>query len=301
MSYRILVTDGFGRDFSESLSKYGEVINLEFINEECERDIDILIVRSRTKVDRNLIDRMKSLKMVITATHGADHINAEYLLEKGIEFYNAPVQSYDVAQGVIAYILAFATNLVKSDRQMKRGFWGKKGLKGTRIKEKTLGIIGFGNIGREVADLATKIGMKVIAYDPYVKNDNPILVNLKDLLHNSDFITIHVPLTEETKDMLGKDEFASMKKGAFLICTARGGIIDEEVLLQALDEEVLGGAAFDVFEHQPPFNDDISNRIVRHNNIISTPHSIAQTFEALKDKERRVIEIVKDYVKRSIN
>jgi len=300
MNYRILVTDGFGRDFLESLAKYGEIINSESINEEFERDIDILIVRSRTKVDRNLIDRMKSLKMV-TATHGTDHIDAEYLLEKGIEFYNAPVQSYDVAQGVIAYILAFATNLVKSDRQMKRGVWGKKGLKGIRIKEKVLGIIGYGKIGREVADLATKMGMKVVAYDPYVKNDNPILVDLKDLLHNSDFITIHVPLTEETKDMLGKDEFELMKKGTFLICTARGGIIDEEVLLQALDQEALGGAAFDVFEHQPPFNDEISNRIVRHENIISTPHSIAQTIEALKDKERRVIEIVEDYVKRSIN
>ena len=256
------------------------------------------MVRSKTKVDRELVDRMPNLKCVISATHGTDHVYVDYLREKGVEFYNVPVQSYDVSQGVMAYILAQSTNLVEGDRSMKRGEWRKKELRGFRIKDKTLGIIGYGRIGREVAKMASALEMNVVVYDPYVKNINENAVALGELLEISDFITIHVPLNEETKGMIGKNEIRKMKDGAYLINTARGGIVDERALLEALHEGKLSGAALDVYIHQPPFKNEVSSKLAKDKKVIAAPHSIGQTMEAIEEKGGGVIKAIKDYVKR---
>jgi len=295
--HTILVADCYSKKFFDELAKYGDVIRTSNIDDDVQLDdATILVVRSKTKVNEKLVDRMRNLKCVITATHGMDHICLDILKEKGIRCYNVPVQSYDVAQGVMAYILAHSTNLVKGDRSMKRGEWKKKELKGCRIKGKILGIIGYGRIGKEVARMASALGMKVIAYDPCV-TDNEFAVSLDTLLATSDFITIHAPLTEETKGMIGKNEISKMKDEAYLINTARGGIIDEKALLDALYKGKLSGAALDVYEHQPVFENGVSNKLIRNEKIIATPHSIGQSTEAVEEKGEGVIKIIRDYIR----
>jgi len=297
--HKILVADDYGEEFYEELAKYGEVVKAIDIDDDAQLDdVTILVVRSKTKVNQKLVERMQNLKCVITATHGIDHIDLDHLKEKRIKFYNIPVQSYDVAQGVMAYILAHSTNLVEGDRSMKREEWKKKELRGCRVKGKTLGIIGYGRIGKEVAKMASALEMNVVVYDPYVKSE--FAVSLDELLETSDFITIHVPLTEETKHMIGAQEIQLMKKGAFLINTARGGIIDEEALLDALHKGKLSGVALDVYERQPPFRNELSDSLIKDERVIATPHSIGQTIEAIEEKGEGVIKTIKDHIKASL-
>ncbi|MEM2488205.1 MAG: NAD(P)-dependent oxidoreductase, partial [Thermoproteota archaeon] len=239
---KVLVLDSFDEEFFKQLQNYCEIVD-----ENREDETEILIVRSSTRVDRTLLSRLPKLRLVITATHGEDHIDKQALAERGIPYRNAPVQSYDVAQGVMAYIFAFATNMINADRLMKRGEWKKKELVGFRIEGKVLGIIGYGRIGREVARQALANGMKVIVYekDPKARKENSLPVvfvdKLEELLSKSDIVTIHVPLTDETRGMIGERELNMMKNGAYLINTARGGIVDEEALLKALEKGKLAG------------------------------------------------------------
>lgn len=294
--HKVLVADDYSKKFFDEIAKYGEVVKIPDIDDNTRLDdVTILVIRSKTKVNEKLVERMPNLKCVISATHGVDHVNVGYLKKKRIQFYNIPVQSYDVAQGVMAYILAHSANLVEGDRSMKRGEWKKKELKGCRIKGKTLGIIGYGKIGKEVAKMASALGMNVVVYDPYIKN-NKFAVALDTLLEKSDFITINIPLTEETRGMIGRNEISKMKKGAYLINTARGGIIDEKALLDALNQGKLGGVALDVYERQPPFENEMSNKLIRHEKVIATPHSIGQTIEAVEEKGEGVIKIIRNHV-----
>ncbi len=300
--HTILVCDNFDEEFLASLSKFGKVFQASDIDYNLPLDkVTILVVRSKTKVNKELVDIMRSLECVITATHGIDHIDLSYLEEKEIKFYNVPVQSYDVAQGVIAYFLAHSTNLVEGDRSMKRGEWKKKSLIGSRIKGKTLGIIGCGKIGKEVVRLGFALGMKVIVCDPCLSDDEVTVVPLEELLKTSDFITIHTPLTKETRHLIGKREIALMKDGAYLVNTARGGIIDEEALLEAVRAGKIG-AALDVYEYEsPPFTNEVSNSLIMSERVIATPHSIGQTIEAIEEKGKGVLKAIKDYVAASQN
>jgi D-3-phosphoglycerate dehydrogenase len=240
---------------------------------------------------------MKSLECVITATHGIDHIDLDTLNEHGIKFHNVPAQSYDVAQGVIAYILAHATNLVEGNRSMKQGQWKKTSLVGCRVTGKTLGIVGCGKIGREVARLGSALGMRVVVSDPCIQ-DAPgvIVISLDELLSTSDFITVNCPLTDCTRNLIGKDEISKMKDGVFLINTARGGIINEEDLLQALETGRVW-AALDVLVSKNPFNDEITTSLIQNKRVIVTPHSIGQTHEAIQDKGEGVIKAIEEHVK----
>ncbi|MGB9717498.1 MAG: NAD(P)-dependent oxidoreductase [Thermoproteota archaeon] len=294
---KVLVLDSFDQEFFERLKEYCEVLNETRMGE-----AEILIVRSNTRVDRQFISKLPNLRLVVTATHGEDHIDKQALAERGIEWHTAPVQSYDVAQSVMAYVFAFATNMVIADRSMKRGEWRKSELIGFRVEGKTLGIIGYGRIGREVARQALANGLRVIVYekDAKAKIENRLPIRfaetLEELLSNSDIITIHVPLTEETKGMIGERELAIVKDGVFLINTARGGIVDEEALLKALETNKLAGAALDVFHHQPPLLNNCSEKLACHEKVIASPHSIAQTREALRQKGETVLKIIKEYV-----
>jgi len=294
---RVLVLDSFDEEFFKELGKRCEVLDEKRMGE-----AEILVVRSNTRVDREFISRLPNLRLVVTATHGEDHIDKQALAERGVEWHTAPVQSYDVAQSVMAYIFAFATNLVTADRSMKRGEWRKREFIGFRIEGKTLGIIGYGRIGREVARQALANGLKVIVYekDAKARLDNKLPVSfaetLEDLLSSSDIITIHVPLTEETKGMIGERELAVVKYGAYLINTARGGIVDEEALLKALEANKLAGVALDVFQHQPPQDSNSSERLAKHEKVIASPHSIAQSKEALRQKGEAVLGIIREYL-----
>ncbi|MCJ7720903.1 hypothetical protein MUO98_00635 [Candidatus Bathyarchaeota archaeon] len=295
-NHTILVCDNFGQEFLDRLSNFGNVFQSSDIDYSLPLDkVTILVVRSKTKVNKELVDIMKSLECVITATHGIDHIDLDCLNEHGITFHNVPAQSYDVAQGVIAYILAHCTNLVEGDRSMKRGEWKKTSLIGSRVAGKTLGIIGCGKIGREVARLGSALDMNVVVSDPCLQDDNITVVSLNDLLRTSDFITVNCPLTGGTRDLIGKEEIAKMKEGAFIVNTARGGIINEDALLDAVRSGKVG-AALDVLVSKTPFEDELANSLIQCERVISTPHSIGQTHEAIEEKGEGVIKAIKDHV-----
>jgi D-3-phosphoglycerate dehydrogenase len=295
----ILVCDNFGQEFLDRLSKFGKVFQSSDIDYSLPLDkVTILVVRSKTKVNKDLVNIMENLECVITATHGIDHIDLAYLEEKGIRFYNVPAQSYDVAQGVIAYILAHCTNLVEGDRSMKRGEWKKTSLIGCRVSGKILGIIGCGKIGKEVARLGSALGMKVIVSDPCIQGDDVTVVTLDELLRTSDFITANCPLTSNTKDLIGEAEIAKMKEGVFLINTARGGIINEEALLEAVYAGKVA-AALDVFSTKKPFEDKIISELIKNERVIATPHSIGQSHEAIEEKGEGVIKAIENHLNRN--
>ncbi len=295
-THTILVCDNFGQEFLDRLSKFGKVFQSSDIDYSLPLDkVTILVVRSKTKVNKEVIDIMKSLECVITATHGIDHIDLDCLNEHGIKFHNVPAQSYDVAQGVIAYILAHCTNLVEGDRSMKRGEWKKTSLIGCRVTGKTLGLIGCGKIGREVARLGSALGMKVVVSDPCIQDETVTVVSLDELLRTSDFITVNCPLTNSTRDLIGKEEIAKMKDDAFLVNTARGGIINEEALLDAVRSGKVG-AALDVLVSKTPFKDELANSLIQNERVIVTPHSIGQSHEAIEEKGEGVIKAIEEHV-----
>jgi len=180
---------------------------------------------------------------------------------------------------------------------MKRGEWKKKSLIGCRVTGKTLGIVGCGKIGREVARLGSALGMKVIVSDPCIQDDDITIVSLDELLRTSDFITVNCPLTNGTRDLIGKEEIAKMKDGAFIVNTARGGIVNEEALLEAVQAGKVG-AALDVFVSKTPFEDEVANSLIKSERVIATPHSIGQSHEAIEEKGEGVIKAIEDHVKR---
>jgi D-3-phosphoglycerate dehydrogenase len=297
----VLVLADFDNQLFRQLEALGANIHRHLAEDLSE--IEVLIVRSKTQVNQSLVEHMPLLKCVITATHGKDHIDEEYLLAKEIDLYTVPVQFHDVAQGVIAYILAFSTNLVEANRYMKQFEWKKKELIGFRIQAKSLGIIGYGRIGREVARLASQLGMAVVIYDPFIIpqtfHNITMARTLQELLDISDIVTIHVPLTDETRDMLGEHELRLMKPNAYLINTARGGIVNEEALLNILNEGRLRGVGLDVFQFQHPWYNEVSTELVKHSRVIATPHSVGQTREALLEKGETIIAIIRRYLKRT--
>jgi len=246
---------------------------------------DALIIRSRTKVDRELIDRASNLKLVARPGTGLDNVDVEYAKSKGIQVVNSPESLVEaVSEHVILLMLALSRKLVKGDQSVKAGKWEKNSLVGAELKGKTLGIVGLGRIGRRIAEIAGTLGMSVLIYDVITIPEDIIaklhcrVVQLDELFSSSDYVTLHVPLTAESRHMVGPARLSEMKKGAFLINTSRGGVVDEEGLAAALTSGRIGGAALDVFEKEPP-----SSSILKAPNTILTPHIGGQTEEAQTD------------------
>ncbi|HIC95522.1 TPA: phosphoglycerate dehydrogenase [Candidatus Bipolaricaulota bacterium] len=237
-------------------------------------EYDGLIVRSATKVTREVIEAGENLKAIGRAGIGLDNIDTEAAKERGIKVLNTPgATTISVAELTLGHMLALARHIPQGTASLKAGKWEKKRLIGTELYGKTLGIIGLGRIGREVAKRASAFGMDLVAYDPYVRegdvrNLGLKLLPLEDLLQHSDYITIHVPLTPETKHMLGKREFELMRPGVRLINCSRGGVVDEQALYEALVSGKVAGAALDVFEEEPPED----NPLLKLDNVIATPH-----------------------------
>jgi len=246
---------------------------------------DALVVRSRTKVDREVLDRASRLKLVARPGTGLDNVDVEYAESKGVFVINSPESLVEaVSEHVILLMLALGRNLVRADESTKAGRWEKNSLMGTQLKGKVLGIVGLGRIGRRIAEIARTMGMTALAFDVVVIPPEVVsglgvrIVSLDEIFSSSDYITLHVPMTGETKSMVGRDRLLQMKKGAYLINTSRGGVVDEESLVWALREGRIGGAALDVFEHEPP-----SGSILTAPNCILTPHIGGQTEEAQSD------------------
>lgn len=244
---------------------------------------DALIVRSRTQVTKEIIEAGRRLRVIGRAGVGLDNIDLETAEKKGIMVFDVPGASANAAAELtIGLIISLARSIPRADHSMKEGKWIKKQLMGWELRDKTLGIIGLGNVGGSVARIAKALGMKILITkrtppaQELLRELEAEFVLLKELLQRSDVVTIHVPLTPQTKHMIGAQKIQLMKKGAFLINTSRGAIVDKKALLNALKSGKLGGAALDVYEIEPP--KDLS--LIRLPNVICTPHIGAQTERA---------------------
>lgn len=235
---------------------------------------DALIVRSATKVKGNLIVNAQNLKVIGRAGIGLDNIDLEKAKEMGITVVNTPqASSISVAEMAIGHLLALTRGVVKGTVTLREGKWAKKELKGVEVHGKTLGLIGYGNIAKIVEKLALALGMKVIVVRSRVYDR---FVSLKDMLPKADFISIHVPLTPQTRHILSTREFDMMKDGVMIIDCSRGGVVDQEALYQALVSGKVKAVATDVFEEEPPGK----HKLLTLGNVHATPHIGAQTKEA---------------------
>ncbi len=259
-------------------------------------EYDGLIVRSATKVTADVIEHAKKLKVIGRAGSGVDNIDVKAAMEKGIVVMNTPgANTNAVVELTLTYLLALSRHLYKASHSLKQGKWEKKKLVGTEVLGKTLGVIGYGKIGRQVAIKSRCLGMEVICYDPYVGREIidqfgvRLVANLDELLPVADYISIHVPKTPETTNYITKEQFKKMKKGVIFVNCARGGIVNEQDLLWALNEGIVAAAGLDVFEVEPPVN----NELVTHENVICTPHLGASTYEA---QENVGVQIAQQFV-----
>lgn len=284
---KVIITDEIDEKGIEILKKQGLDVSYKPGIDKDElmniiKDYDILIVRSRTKVRKDLIDA-SNLKIIARVGVGLDNIDVEYAKAKGIKVLNAEEAAMSsVAELVLGLMISLARGITRADASMKEGKWIKKELVGIELKGKYLGIVGVGKIGRRIGRLARALGMNLIGYDvvsidqQFIRETNMIVTDLDTLLKSSDFVTLHVPLTDHTRHMINKDKLALMKNTAYIINTSRGAVIDEDALYEALKNNKIAGAALDVFEEEPPRNLDL----IRLQNIICTPHIGAQTKEA---------------------
>ena len=237
-------------------------------------EYDALIVRSATKVNADLIANAKKLKVIGRAGEGLDNIDLEKAREMGIAVVNTPHVSFmSVAELTIAHLLALAKGIVEGTLTLREGKWTKEELTGVEINGKTLGIIGCGHIGKTVERLAIALGMKVLAVEECVYDR---FIPLDEMLPEADFITVHVPLTPQTRHIISTKEFNMMKDGVMIIDCSRGGVVDQEALYQALVSGKVKAAAIDVFKEEPPKN----NKLLTLKNVYATPHVGAQTKEA---------------------
>jgi D-3-phosphoglycerate dehydrogenase len=261
------------------------------------KDYDALVVRSATKVTKDIIGAAQNLKVIGRAGVGLDNVDLEAATQKGIIVMNTPGgNTISTAEHTMSMILALSRNIAQSNASNKKGEWKRSKFMGVELYNKALGIVGLGRIGREVAKRAASFGMKILAYDPFLSREvaeglGIQVMELKELLERSDYITVHTPMTEETKHLISGEEFAIMKKGARVINCARGGIIDEAALISAIKEGKVSGAALDVFEKEPIPPD---SELLKLDNIITTPHLGASTEEAQVNVAIEVAEIVRD-------
>ena len=284
--YKILITDGLDERGQSILRASAEVEDTSGLSPEeltgMIADYDALIVRGQTRVTASLLEASPRLKVVGRAGVGVDNIDLEAAKKHNVAVVNAPTSTtVAVAELTLGLLLALAREIPRADASMKQGGWIKKDLEGVELSGKTLGIIGYGRIGIEVGRRAAVFGMNVIVYDPNVSEEelahsDAEPVSLQDLLAWSDFISLHLPLNVKTRDLLGSQAFSQMRAGVRIISTARGGIIDEAALLEALNSGKVAGAGLDVFEKEPPG----LTELVSHPCVIATPHIGAQTSEA---------------------
>ena len=295
---RIIANDGMDKAAANQLISMGHSVDMthyegDALNEAI-RTCDIFIVRSATKVRKPLIDIAVGgpLKMIIRAGVGIDNIDHDYAEERGIAVQNTPnASSASVAELTLAHIFALSRNLYISNVTMRNGQWLKKAYKGTEIFGKTIGLVGFGRIAKATAKKAESLGMKVVyTRRSGVDKDYPefTYMTLDDLLASSDFVSLHLPWTKGTPAIVSAQEMAKMKKGAYIINTSRGGAVDEDALLEALDMDHLAGAGMDVYLDEPTTNE----ALYTHPKISLTPHIGGSTKEAQARIGEEIVAII---------
>jgi len=298
---KILVTDGMDKGAVQTLKDLGHEVTEQFFEpeelKEQVKNFNVMIVRSATKVRKEIIDsalQTGNLKMIIRGGVGVDNIDVTYSESKGIKVKNTPkASSSAVAELTLGHMFSLARFIGIANVTMREGKWNKKQYKGIELFGKTLGIIGFGRIGRELAKRAYSLGMKVIYNDilgPVVELPEYSFVSMEQLLTDSDFISLHVPGSKDKSPVIGKPEFSKMKDGAFLVNCARGSVVDEAALLETLNSGKLAGAGIDVYHEEPPQNLEL----ISHEKVSVTPHIGAATKEAQKRIGAEVVSIIKE-------
>lgn len=274
---KILVCDPIGQDGIDYLKNKGYEL---IVDQSMIADVDGLIVRGRTKVTKDVINSAKNLKVIARSGTGLDNIDLAVAKEKNISVVNAPgANAESVAEHTIGFMLALARNLVPTVTTLTSGVWAKSDFRGMELMGKTLGIIGMGHIGKRVAELGRAFGMHILEY---VRGGA-----LSDILTNSDFVSLHLPLTDLTRGLMGAREFSEMKKTAFFINTSRGAIVDETALVSALKSGTIAGAALDVYaiEPLPP-----ESELLKLPNVLVTPHVAAVSREGENRVSREIAE-----------
>lgn len=299
----ILANDGIDASAKTTLESLGYTVEVHHYEGEGLlkriQEVDCIIVRSATKLRKPSIDaalKTKQLKLIIRAGVGIDNIDHVYAKEQGIIVQNTPNSSSDaVAELAIGHMFAIARHIYISNVTMREGRWEKKQYRGIELNGKTLGLVGFGRIAKSVAKKAMALGMNVIYTDTY-KDIAPLegccYVDKETLLKESDFLSLHIPFIKDDGPFLDKEAFSMMKKGLYLVHTARGGVVDENALLDALDQGIVERAALDVFEDEPVKN----MRIYTHDKISLTPHIGAATHEAQARIGLETIEVIKKHL-----
>jgi len=285
-AWKVLLTDGLEENGKEILRSAAEVTDQSGISAEDLLKVvgqyDALIVRGRTKVTESVLAAAPHLKVVGRAGVGVDNIDLAAAKAHQVTVVNSPLATtVAVAELTLSLMLSLVRELPRADASMKAGKWLKKEFEGRELFGKTLGVIGFGRIGSAVATRAKAFEMKILAYDPLVsaeeiKKRGGEPVSLDELLAAADMITMHMPLTADSRNLLNAEALAKTKAGVYIVCAARGGVIDEEALLAALNSGHAAGAALDVFANEPPG----TTELVAHPHVIDSPHIGAQTVEA---------------------
>ncbi|HPL98987.1 MAG TPA: D-2-hydroxyacid dehydrogenase [Bacillota bacterium] len=299
---RILVTDGMEKSAVEKLKNSGYEVVEQFYEPEVLKEqiknFDAVVVRSATKVRQPIIDAALEtgrLKLIIRGGVGVDNIDVDYAKLNGIAVANTPnASSASVAELAIGHMFCLARHIYIANHTMRQGKWNKKQYEGIELSGKTLGLVGFGRIAREVAKRAFALGMKVVYTNTSGAKEgfnDYRYMKLDELLAVSDFISIHIPCSQDQQPVIGEAQFAKMKDGVYLVNTARGGVVCEEALLKALDSGKVAAAALDVFEEEPTKNE----RIYTHERISLTPHIGASTNEAQERIGGEIIQIIQNF------
>ncbi len=303
---KILISDNLSESGVEKLVRvpgFEVEVNTTLTPEEFRRvikEFDALVIRSGTKVTAEVLENAHNLKVIGRAGIGLDNVDLEAASKRGVVVMNTPEGNViTTAEHTIAMMLSLTRNIPQATNSLKNGVWEKKRFKGKEVFNKVLGIIGVGRIGRVVAERAQGLKMRVIGFDPYI---NPEVIDtlgiqgvtFEDLLASSDYISIHTPMTPETRDILNADAFRKMKKGVFIINCARGGIVNEQDLYEAIKQGVVAGAALDVFAKEPPTD----NPLLALDQVVATPHLGASTAEAQENVAIAVADQITDFLTR---
>jgi D-3-phosphoglycerate dehydrogenase len=296
--WKVLISDSIDEIGIEILTKAGMVVDYQpdITLEKLKALVngyDVLVVRSRTNVSRDVIERGNSLKVIARVGVGLDNVDTNYAKSKNIQVINAQEAATNaVSELVIGSMISLARLIPHAHSEMSKGNWIKKSLMGTELSGKYLGIVGVGNIGRNVGRIARALRMNIIGYDiypisrEYINEVGMINADLNTLVESSDFITIHVPLSSDTYHLFGSNLLSKMKRSSYIINTSRGGIVDENVLYDLLKDRKIAGAGLDVFEVEPPIN----RKFLELPNVLCTPHIGAQTKEAQELAARVIAE-----------
>ncbi|MGA9531626.1 MAG: hydroxyacid dehydrogenase [Anaerolineales bacterium] len=281
MTWRVQIADRIAEVGVERLRERAEVVQESSLTDIGQ--MDALIVRGSTQVGRQEFERGRPrLKVIGRAGVGVDNIDLDAAAEHQVIVVNAPLAATNaVAEHALGLMFALSRHMSRADARMKQGEWPKKALLGMELSDHSLGVLGMGRIGSALAVKATALGMNVLGCDPPLADEEITRrgakpTTMSELLGRSEFLSIHVPLTEDTRGLIGRDEFSRMRPGARLVCTSRGGVVNEDAMLEALESGQLAAAGLDVFESEPPGRTEL----VLHPNVIATPHLGAQTVEA---------------------